>query len=78
MVLPTQRAARVNVGERPAERRVSATCDGARWIDAVPGDYVYVPLGGIHAYRNESGAPVSMLLHVAPGAPRRACRSSLP
>jgi mannose-6-phosphate isomerase-like protein (cupin superfamily) len=46
--------------------------DGERWIDATPGDFVYVPQGGIHAFRNESGAPASMLLLFTPGAPREA------
>ncbi|MEP7022468.1 MAG: cupin domain-containing protein [Actinomycetota bacterium] len=44
--------------------------DGTRWIDTHPGDYVHVPEGGIHGFRNESGEPASMLLHFAPGAPR--------
>ncbi|WP_113703249.1 cupin domain-containing protein [Nonomuraea lactucae] len=44
--------------------------DGARWIDTEQGDFVHVPEGGIHAFRNESGEPASMLLHFAPGAPR--------
>jgi mannose-6-phosphate isomerase-like protein (cupin superfamily) len=44
--------------------------DGRRWLDASPGDFVHVPIGGVHAFRNESGAPASMLLHFAPGAPR--------
>ncbi len=44
--------------------------DGAAWIDARPGDCLYVPPGGLHAFRNESGAPASMLLLFAPGAPR--------
>jgi mannose-6-phosphate isomerase-like protein (cupin superfamily) len=44
--------------------------DGTRWIDTTPGDFVHVPEGGIHAFRNESGEPASMLLHFAPGAPR--------
>ncbi len=44
--------------------------DGRRWIDATPGDFVHVPEGGVHAFRNESGQPASMLLHFAPGAPR--------
>ncbi|WBC17748.1 cupin domain-containing protein [Micromonospora sp. WMMA1998] len=44
--------------------------DGRRWIDAEPGDFVHVPEGGVHAFRNESGEPASMLLHFAPGAPR--------
>lgn len=44
--------------------------DGTRWIDTEPGDFVHVPIGGVHGFRNESGAPASMLLHFAPGAPR--------
>ncbi|MFI6906967.1 cupin domain-containing protein [Nonomuraea sp. NPDC050394] len=44
--------------------------DGERWIDAVSGDYLYVPVGGLHAFRNESGEPASMLMLFAPGAPR--------
>jgi mannose-6-phosphate isomerase-like protein (cupin superfamily) len=44
--------------------------DGTRWIDATPGVFVHVPEGGVHAFRNESGEPASMLLHFAPGAPR--------
>jgi mannose-6-phosphate isomerase-like protein (cupin superfamily) len=44
--------------------------NGERWIDATPGDYVHVPAGGIHGFRNESGEPASMLLHFSPGAPR--------
>jgi mannose-6-phosphate isomerase-like protein (cupin superfamily) len=44
--------------------------DGTGWIDTVPGDFVHVPEGGIHGFRNESGAPASMLIHFAPGAPR--------
>jgi mannose-6-phosphate isomerase-like protein (cupin superfamily) len=44
--------------------------DGDRWLDATAGDFLYVPEGGIHAFRNESGAPASMLLLFAPGAPR--------
>ena len=38
--------------------------------DAVPGDFVHVPPGGIHGFRNESGEAASMLIHFAPGAPR--------
>jgi mannose-6-phosphate isomerase-like protein (cupin superfamily) len=44
--------------------------DGSHWIDATSGDYVHVPEGGVHAFRNESGEPASMLLHFGPGAPR--------
>lgn len=52
--------------------------DGSRWIDTKPGDFVHVPEGGIHAFRNESGAPASMLLHFAPGAPREGYFEGLP
>ena len=44
--------------------------DGTRWIDSEPGDFVHVPIGGIHGFRNESGEPASLLIHFAPGAPR--------
>jgi mannose-6-phosphate isomerase-like protein (cupin superfamily) len=44
--------------------------DGARWVDATPGDFLFVPEGGLHAFRNESGEPASMLLLFTPGAPR--------
>ena len=44
--------------------------DGDHWIDAAPGDFLYVPQGGINAFRNESGEPASILLLFTPGAPR--------
>jgi len=44
--------------------------NGERWVDATPGDFLYVPEGGVHAFRNESGEPASMLILFAPGAPR--------
>jgi mannose-6-phosphate isomerase-like protein (cupin superfamily) len=44
--------------------------DGKEWVDTEVGDFVHVPPGGIHGFRNESGAPASMLIHFAPGAPR--------
>jgi mannose-6-phosphate isomerase-like protein (cupin superfamily) len=44
--------------------------DGHRWVDTSPGDFVHVPEGGIHGFRNVSGAPASMLIHFAPGAQR--------
>ena len=46
--------------------------DGARWIDGRPGDFLFVPEGGIHAFQNELGAPATMLILFAPGAPREA------
>ena len=44
--------------------------NGERWTDTKPGDFLYVPEGGVHAFRNESGEPASMLILFAPGAPR--------
>jgi mannose-6-phosphate isomerase-like protein (cupin superfamily) len=44
--------------------------DGQRWIDAVAGDFMFVPQGGVHAFRHESGEPASMLILFTPGAPR--------
>jgi mannose-6-phosphate isomerase-like protein (cupin superfamily) len=44
--------------------------DGKAWVDAAPGDFMLVPEGGIHGFRNESGQPASMLLLFTPGAPR--------
>jgi mannose-6-phosphate isomerase-like protein (cupin superfamily) len=44
--------------------------DGAQWLDGTPGDFLHVPEGGVHGFRNESGEPVSMLLLFTPGAPR--------
>jgi quercetin dioxygenase-like cupin family protein len=44
--------------------------DGRDWVDGQPGDFLFVPEGGIHAFRNESGAPASMLILFAPGATR--------
>ena len=36
--------------------------NGERWLDAGPGDFVHVPAGGVHGFRNESGEPASFLL----------------
>lgn len=44
--------------------------DGKEWLDAAPGDFLFVPEGGLHGFRNESGEPASMLILFAPGAPR--------
>ena len=44
--------------------------NGTEWVDAAPDDFLYVPQGGVHGFRNESGAPASMLLLFTPGAPR--------
>lgn len=44
--------------------------DGERWIDGNPGDFIYIPAGGLHAFRNQSGEPASILLLFVPGASR--------
>lgn len=44
--------------------------DGDRWVDGTAGDFLFVPEGGVHAFRNESGETASMLLMFSPGAPR--------
>ena len=46
--------------------------DGTDWRVGGAGDFLYVPPGGIHGFRNESGVPVSMLILFAPGGPREA------
>jgi quercetin dioxygenase-like cupin family protein len=44
--------------------------DGERWITGASGDFLYVPVGGLHAFRNDSDAAASMLILFTPGAPR--------
>jgi mannose-6-phosphate isomerase-like protein (cupin superfamily) len=44
--------------------------NGETWTEATAGDYLYVPEGGIHGFRNTSSEPASMLILFAPGAPR--------
>jgi quercetin dioxygenase-like cupin family protein len=44
--------------------------NGDQWIEAGPGDFLHVPEGGIHAFRNVPGESASMLLLFTPGAPR--------
>ncbi len=44
--------------------------DGRAWIPRAAGDFLYVPEGGIHGFRNESHARASLLILFAPGAPR--------
>jgi len=46
--------------------------DGNGWIDGRPGDFLYVPPGGIHGFGNEADEPASVLMLFAPGAPREA------
>ncbi|MGW2340537.1 cupin domain-containing protein [Streptomyces sp. NPDC001661] len=44
--------------------------DGEKWVTGREGDFLYVPAGGLHAFRNVTDDPVSMLMLFAPGAPR--------
>jgi mannose-6-phosphate isomerase-like protein (cupin superfamily) len=44
--------------------------DGTDWIDGAQGDFLYVPPGGVHGFRNEADDPASILMLFAPGAPR--------
>ncbi|SPT50317.1 cupin domain-containing protein [Actinomadura madurae] len=45
--------------------------NGEDWHIGSPGDFLHVPPGGIHAFRNADG-PATMLVLFAPGAPREA------
>jgi len=44
--------------------------DGTAWSDGTAGDFLYVPPGGIHGFRNEADAAATLLMLFAPGAPR--------
>ena len=44
--------------------------DGERWIDGKAGDFLYVPVGALHGFRNESAAPATLLNLFVPGAHR--------
>ena len=46
--------------------------DGNDWVDGGQGDFLYVPPGGVHGFRNEADEPASVLMLFAPGAPREA------
>ncbi|MGY0055143.1 cupin domain-containing protein [Streptomyces sp. LZ34] len=45
--------------------------NGERWITGGEGDFLYVPGGGLHAFQNDTDAPLSMLMIFSPGAPRQ-------
>lgn len=44
--------------------------NGEKWIEGRAGDFLYVPQGGLHAFRNDADAPAEMLLLFTPGAAR--------
>jgi len=46
--------------------------NGQDWGLAEAGDFLYVPEGGIHGFRNDADAPASMLILFAPGVAREA------
>ena len=46
--------------------------DGTGWVPAGAGDFLYVPVGGVHGFRAPRDEPSSMLILFAPGAPREA------
>jgi len=45
---------------------------GRDWIAGNRGDFLFVPPGGVHGFRNEADEPASILMLFAPGAPREA------
>ncbi len=44
--------------------------DGIVWATAGAGEFLYVPEGGVHGFRNDSDGAASMLILFAPGPPR--------
>lgn len=44
--------------------------NGQAWQSGRPGDFLYVPMGGVHGFRAMSDEPSSMLILFAPGPPR--------
>jgi quercetin dioxygenase-like cupin family protein len=44
--------------------------NGEKWIEASAGDFLYVPEGGVHGFRNDADRAASMLILFAPGPPR--------
>jgi mannose-6-phosphate isomerase-like protein (cupin superfamily) len=44
--------------------------DGTDWTDGRTNDFLFVPPGGIHGFRNVADEPTSVLMLFAPGAPR--------
>jgi quercetin dioxygenase-like cupin family protein len=44
--------------------------NGENWVTGREGDFLYVPVGGLHAFKNVTDEPMSMLMLFSPGAPR--------
>lgn len=47
-----------------------ALLDGTHWVAAGEGDHLVVPELGVHAFRNDTGEPASLLMMSTPGASR--------
>ncbi|MGW1724822.1 cupin domain-containing protein [Streptomyces sp. NPDC002306] len=52
--------------------------NGETWVDGREGDFLYVPQGGLHAFRNDSDSLAEMLLLFTPGAPREEFFEKMP
>ncbi|HEX6684794.1 MAG TPA: cupin domain-containing protein [Candidatus Limnocylindrales bacterium] len=44
--------------------------NGEAWTPGRPGDFLYVPMGGVHGFRAPTDEPSSMLILFAPAPPR--------
>jgi mannose-6-phosphate isomerase-like protein (cupin superfamily) len=44
--------------------------NGTDWVEGTQNDFLYVPPGGIHGFRNVADEPAQILMLFAPGAPR--------
>ncbi len=44
--------------------------DGEQWVEGGRGDFLHVPKGGIHAFKNDADADAAMLILFAPGSAR--------
>ncbi|MFC0438264.1 cupin domain-containing protein [Kutzneria buriramensis] len=52
--------------------------DGQEWIEGQAGDFLHMPQGGLHAFRDDADSPAEMLLLFTPGAPRGVLREDRP
>jgi len=50
---------------------ISTFYSGEDWKESGEGDFLFLPKGGVHGFRNDHG-PASMLILFTPGAPCRA------
>ncbi len=44
--------------------------NGEKWVTGRAGDFLYVPVGGLHGFKNATDEPMTMLMLFSPGAPR--------